>query len=52
MMMTFGTEWKASRRAAFSVGNAAQESLAASWPQSDVNGTELTMNLNEAVPLA
>jgi hypothetical protein len=51
-MTTFGTEWSASRSAAFSAGNAAHESRCASWPHRDVNGTELTMNLNEAVPLA
>jgi len=47
--MTFGTVAIASKMAAFSVAYAAQESTAASCVHKEVNGTEVTMNLNVEV---
>ncbi len=37
------------RMDAFSAGKALHESVAASYPQRDVNGTDVMMNLNVAV---
>ena len=47
--MTFGTVAMASKMEAFSAGYAAQESTAASCVHKEVNGTEVTMNLNVEV---
>lgn len=49
--MTFGTECRVSRRAAFSAAKPAHESVCASWVHNDVNGTDVTMNLKVAVEL-
>lgn len=48
-MTTFGTECIALSSPIFSAGYAAQESHRASCCHNEVNGTEVTMNLNVAV---